>query len=503
MAEHDQDNRLPTTLAERFEKYRTEVQQIVTRGLEHPRYELKRSATISREQLPDRLDFVKLIQGLANAHIAEERFIIIGADKKERKFYDIENAAEFDPAKVSQVLSKYLDPQPRFEVFNDVRANSGESYVLIVLSPDQPRPIVVVCEGSTEKRLHFRLGDIWIKKNTNLQTATRADLNTMYEDSINRRVDEEAESRARRRFEHFRDEFGSVFAMQAAPLAPTPELLVGTKPHLLKFVEITIATGNVLSFKMLLEMGRERLVDRWDLHQVDGPGMPVDVETWITELAQFYQDEFVPALESSVHLGMQIIKYDASPEWLSLVVEALIETFETCRRLDRLKSSVISANSRALNFSRPAYEVYIGIRTLATYAFMRKRTKYLKEILPRFVRLLTQDNSAQAYVPILFWPFSGRLEFPDMRGGRNLTLWNERIQSAWGSYFGTFEKFLNAASQLEFVLEFNSYVFEVVQNPQVNKLREEWGEGYLDTCPIFGLITSTRWYRWQSNSTIF
>jgi hypothetical protein len=273
--------------------------------------------------------------------------------------------------------------------------------------------------------------------------------------------------------------------MQAAPLAPTPELLAGTKPHLLKFVEITIATGNVLSFKMLLEMGRERLVDRWDLHQVDGPGMPVDVETWITELAQFYQDEFVPALESSVHLGMQIIKYDASPEWLSLVVEALIETFETCRRLDRLKSSVISANSRALNFSRPAYEVYIGIRTLATYAFMRKRTKYLKEILPRFVRLLTQDNSAQAYVPILFWPFSGRLEFPDMRGGRNLTLWNERIQSAWGSYFGTFEKFLNAASQLEFVLEFNSYVFEVVQNPQVNKLREEWGGRVFGYLPDF------------------
>src|SRR5229473_989972 len=127
MAESGQENRSPITLAERFDRYCVAVQQVVERGIEHPSYELKRAVTISKENLADRLDFVKLIQGLANAHIAEERFVVIGADQKERKFYNVANVDEFDPAKVSQIIAKYLDPQPRLEVFNNIRADSGES----------------------------------------------------------------------------------------------------------------------------------------------------------------------------------------------------------------------------------------------------------------------------------------------------------------------------------------------------------------------------------------
>ena len=139
MAEFTQENRAPITLAERFDRYCAEVEQIVSRGIEHPRFELKRSATIARDKLADRLDFVKLIQGMANAHMNDERFIVIGADQKERKFYHVEHANEFDPANLSQILSKYFDPQPRLEVFNNVQAQSGESYVLIVIGPEQPR----------------------------------------------------------------------------------------------------------------------------------------------------------------------------------------------------------------------------------------------------------------------------------------------------------------------------------------------------------------------------
>jgi hypothetical protein len=117
MAERAEAERSPVTLAERFDSYRSSIEQNVARGIEHPTFELKRSATISRDSLPDRLDFIKLIQGLANADIEEERFIVIGADQKERRFYDVGNAGEFDPANLSRILSKYLDPQPSIEVF--------------------------------------------------------------------------------------------------------------------------------------------------------------------------------------------------------------------------------------------------------------------------------------------------------------------------------------------------------------------------------------------------
>ncbi len=44
MAESGQEKRSPITLAERFDRYRAAVQQVVERGIEHPTYELKRAS---------------------------------------------------------------------------------------------------------------------------------------------------------------------------------------------------------------------------------------------------------------------------------------------------------------------------------------------------------------------------------------------------------------------------------------------------------------------------
>jgi hypothetical protein len=161
------------------------------------------------------------------------------------------NADEFDPAKLAQVISKYLDPQPRIEVFNNIRAEGGERYVLIVFSPDQPRPIVTVSEGTSDtpqKRTHFRLGDIWIKKGTGLQTATRADLDSIYE----RHVNEEAENRGRRRFKHFREELEpSVGVSSLAISTPSRALLVGDRKDLRSFAEVAISTADIGRLRIL------------------------------------------------------------------------------------------------------------------------------------------------------------------------------------------------------------------------------------------------------------
>jgi hypothetical protein len=485
MAEPTNPDRSPVTLAERFDSYKSEVEQIVVRGIEHPSYELKRCATVSRDNLADRLDFVKLIQGLANAHLNSERFIVVGADQRERRFVDVTNADEFDPATLSQIISKYLAPPPRVEVFNRIRAEGGESYVLIVINPDQPCPIVAVTEGQSKERVHFRVGDIWIKENTSLRLATRTDLDAMYERHMKARVEEEAENRARRRFDHFREEFAPALAKESSTAIPRPALLVGPRKDLRSFAESTICTGDILRLRMLLEMARDQLVEEWGSHQVNGPGLPEDPGAWAVEIREFYRDGFIPALESAVEVGLQIIKYDAARESFDLVFDGLVETFEACRRLDRLKSSVVAANPNALLFARPAYEVYIAVRVLATYAVRRKRWHFLKGIIPRFVRAFTVDNLSQIQIPIVFWPFSSGLELPDMREGRNWTLWNERVKSAWVPYFGAAEEFLSAAAQLEFILEFNSYIFMAVKNAEIQKLREKLGNKYFAYVPDF------------------
>jgi hypothetical protein len=59
----------------------------------------------------------------------------------------------------------------------------------------------------------------------------------------------------------------------------------------------------------------------------------------------------------------------------------------------------------------------------------------------------------------LFWPFypspftSGEFDH-----GRALYFWKQRIGAAWMKYFGNVSKFVAASYQLEFLLEFNSYL---------------------------------------------
>jgi hypothetical protein len=242
-----------------------------------------------------------------------------------------------------------------------------------------------------------------------------------------------------------------------------------------KFAEAAISGGNATNFKMFLEMARERLVERWDSHESGGLGTTLDHDTWFAKRAEIYRNEFIPALDSTVDLGLKVIKYDASLEWAGFTVNVLLESFEACRRMEQLSPRLIAVRTEAVPFARPAYDVYVGVRTIATYAVMRERFRFLKEVLPKYVRCFTMDSTSQVYVPLLFWPFSGVPGLPDMRQGRNETLWNEHIHKAWGQYFGTLEKFLAAAFQLEFILEFNSYIFEGVQIPEVEKLRQTFG----------------------------
>jgi hypothetical protein len=87
------------TLSDRLNHYRLEAQQIVAAGAEHPRWELTRQASLNKNQIEERADFVKLVQGIANAHLREERVLVIGTDQKNKVFQAVTNFAEFDPAR--------------------------------------------------------------------------------------------------------------------------------------------------------------------------------------------------------------------------------------------------------------------------------------------------------------------------------------------------------------------------------------------------------------------
>jgi hypothetical protein len=457
MAQGKPDGEEPqAALSERIAEYIQEIQSLITQGIEHPRFEFKRLSSISRDNLDDRLDFIKLLQGVANAEIPGERCIIIGGDPKEKLFYPVTNTAEFDQATVSTVVAKYLDPSPRFQVFNNLQTDDGHPFVLFVLDANQPRPIVVKTEGKkADGKTRLQIGDIWIKKGTALQLAARADLDLMYQ----LRMEEEAEDRARKRFKHF-SEISSV-PHSFSPLTtrlPAREMLMGPAPEFRRFVEELIAANDHPRFRMLLELARESLVERWDNLNTSGPGLPPKVQDYVSEVNDFFRDEFLPSIQSVVSLGLLVLKYDFQTDWLQAIVDTLLEAFDASRGLQRLKSGYVIQESDSLPWWRPAFEIYVALKCLAAYALGRDRSRFLGVILPRLIARIAVDDQRSLRTPVLFWPLPGGL-FPtgELDDGRSAFFWKERISTSWGKYFGTYEKFLGPACELEFILELNSY----------------------------------------------
>lgn len=453
MPEKQQNEQVPPKLSARIETHRVEAQALVKQGGEQPNYEYKRSVTLGRDSLEDRLDFVKLVQSVSNADISGERCIVIGGDPKEKAFHPVVNPADFDPANLSKILKMYLDPLPLFSSC-PVTTDDGIPFFLIVLEASQPTPIVVIKQGQTEKgKTRLEEGDVWIKSNTNTVRATRADLDRMYKV----RMEEEAEDRARKRFDHFREVLPSVHAARTAAVAlPSAELIFGPRTGLRAFMAELLATDDDRRFKMLLELCRETLVEGWDRfeHRDSAEGLA----QFFSRLDDFRTNQFLPALDSVVDLGLLVIKHNARSDSLTPVVDLLIETFDAGRRLIRFQRYGSPKNDKfPASWWRPAFDTYYSIRTLAAYAVTRQRLTFLGEILPRVVTRLSMDpTSRDVRAPMILWPFWG-LSFDDFKHGRATYFWQDRIAAAWGTYFGNEEKFVAATEQLELLLELNSY----------------------------------------------
>jgi len=464
------------TLSDRIQAFRREIQSLVAQGAEHPRFEFKRSCSIIRENLDDRLDFVKLLQGIANSSANAERCIVIGADPKAKEFCPVSNFAEFDWAAVSALAEKYLDPVPQFEVFNNLQTDAGVTFVLIVLGAVQPQPVLIKTEGAkADGKTRLRVGEIWIKRGTALQTATRADLNSMYR----QQMEAEAEARARERFKHFTDLSRSTHAAGIATRLPSRELLVGPVEDFQVFVEELIAADDRVRFRMLVELIQEPLTDGWRSLDARVRASSGTVQEYVTEANKFFRDEFLPSLQSLVSVGLLIIKHDCHAEWLQSVVDSVVDAFEGSRHLQGLKSGYVAQGQDPLPWWRPASEIYVALKCIASYAILRKRLRFLGSVMPRMVARISVDDRKTMETPVLFWPFEQTIfEGEELNDGRSTFFWKERVSAAWGKYFATPEKYLGAACQLEFLLEFNSYLgINSAGDPKIAKWLEINAEG--------------------------
>jgi hypothetical protein len=470
-------------LPQRFDNYSALVENIVIRGIEHPRCELKRQVAIS--ETGDRFEFIKLLQGLANSHSDGECLIVIGADEENAKFVQVENVDDFDKARLSPMFSKFLDPEPLYEIFKQT-ASTGEQYILFVLNPLQPRPIMALVDGKTEAKGYFRPGDIWIKHNTGLRPAKKADLDQMYEPVIDR----EAAKRARTVIEHLKQELGAANIAPDMNPIPAEDALVASRASLRHFVKGRLAAKEPVPFNMLLEMARNSLVVKWNKTNSGHFSIYGVNDEEHEAFLSAYSAEYLPVLQSVIDMGLSVIMYEGPLDWHKRVIDLLVEAFESASQLGRLAAFRDAEANRAyqpnmfpdraegyqitpLAVGRPAYEVYLGARVLATYATMRKRSEYLTYLLSRFVHTATEDRHRDTVQPILFWPFSGDLGLPPMTNGRNEDFWQQRVSLSWAEEFGSKEMFLGAAAGLELILELNSHLFVYDTDPDIKEYKDK------------------------------
>jgi len=461
MAGNDMAPQPDQALSERKRRYAEEVERLVGEGVENPRCELTREVSLEKDDAKSRADFVKLVQGLANAHLTEERFLVIGADKKERRFYPVANPGQFDQAKVTAILRRYLEPLPLIEVFDTMETAQDIPYVLVVLSARQPRPVVTIGEikltnkESGETSFLLRKSSVWIKVGTGLQEASSQDFESILEE----RIETEAESRARARLAYFREELvaGIQMGHTGAQRIPSRDLVYGSDETFRLYCQEILHAGSESLAAMLLELFRDILIEGWNELSAYDPDAVADPRAFLSDVDKFRTDIFLPALRRVVEFGLLLIKHEANEEWFRKTCDVLQDVFDSSHRLVRLGSIDSIQQPVSIDEYRgremPALEAFIGFRTLTYYAIKRERYQYLRNPLKRRVRPVGSQPGVLR--PILFWPLRIVTTGPE---GPIALFWERRIKNVWAGYFRSHTDYVASACQLEFVLEFNSYL---------------------------------------------
>lgn len=448
MPEHvSQPDETQERLSNQVSAYRSEAISLISQGIEHARFEVKRICPIAGDvQKRKRAAFVKVVQGLANAHIDGERLFLIGADSREKRFYPLDDVAQYDQAKVGDLLKSALEPMPEFTVL-PFETDGGEKFVVVVVASEQPRPIVCKSDlADIEEKTGLRRGEIWIKENTSLRLTNRDDFERM----VKTRIDLESEARAKIRFSEYlaaTDLSRTIFQRPTISL-PQKDLIFGSEGGFRQFVEELIATGDGLRFRMLLELFRDELIEAW--HSIGAFRITTGSTGLESRSTEYIKNSFSPSLHRLAQLALLMCKFDASLDWFNEAIDLVAQTHLMAVNLEGLPSLNLTESSLTRRIQIPAAR---AARVIAAYALKRQRYKFFGTCVVKYSRI-RRDRSLQ---PLLF-DWRDRTEPTDpTKVGLAGEVWDD--MGSWiVAFFGSVEDMNNAFAQLEFVLEFNSFL---------------------------------------------
>jgi hypothetical protein len=476
------------------------VEKVVQEVGEHPQYELKKSCRL--DVIAQKIELVKDIQSIATSRIETEKYLVIGVDEASKSFCTVSNTADFDDARIRQLLGKYLTPIPEFELFR-LTTSAGAQFVLFVVPKQRIRRILAKATvnddnpGSPQKLL-LREGDLWTKgPSSGKRLATPEDWDEIYEEVIER----EAEKRASRRTAHLMDRVVAQERLRASSgVVSMPSFT--TDEEFGALVEHFCSSGDKDRFRLLLERLRDDLVEGW--HSVGAYENRHELintyQTWtpfIEKLADHKRNVFMPAMRRLASAGILVVKNGGPVQFLEQVLDLLKEVFESSHQLSMMQTAFdmekvfveyqqgppVTAG-RHLSHTVPALESLISLHLIGGYIFKRSRFEYVSSLLRADVYKAGPPTRGQTKkIPMCFWPLSegrGEPEQLHHRAGRiNLCVDRVDADQTYLKLFGSKRVVMDVLCQYEFCLELNSYLSE--SRDESARTAEYVAERYPDT----------------------
>jgi hypothetical protein len=466
----ENENRSTASLPERATGYKEEVEKVVREVGEHPLYELKRSCSF--RNLAEKIEFVKDIQSIATSRIETEKFLVIGADATTKTFQPVQNLTEFDEATVRQLLDRYLNPVPDFELFQ-LTSSDGCPYVLFVVPKQKRRRILakVTVEDSTDSKpkVLLREGDLWTKgASTGKRLAKPDDWDEIYEEVI----ETETERRTRQRTAHAlelataREKVRPSYAQSSLPSFFTDE-------EFQALMEDLCSAQDRARFNVLLERLRDDLVEGW--HEIgayqESPSLLANPTASILELKERVRENiknvFRPAMHWLTLAGIYVVKNSGPIPFLDAVADLLKEVFDTSHQLVMARSltpyeTTSRSSDEHVSHTVPALESLVSLHLIGAYLTKRSRFQYMRSLFrPVVYRAGQRLGEQEKKTLMVFWPLRGGCGEPDelqYRAGR-INHCTKRIESdlTYLHLFGSVTAATGALCQYELCIELNSH----------------------------------------------
>ena len=405
--------------------------------------------------------------------IASEKYLVIGADEASRTFVPVTNTDEFDEANLRQILDKYLDPIPQFEVFRLSTMNDEIPFVLLVIGKQRKRRILaketVDLTTDLKPRVLIREGDLWTKgDSTGKRLAGPEDWDDVYEEFVER----ESELRTRSRTDHLMQK---VIAQERLRVTSGP---ITTLPAYLSDEEFKIVAEEICvendgnRLRILLERLRDDLIEGWhSFGAYDDKPIQSNLQLIPSMRAaarKYRDDRFRPAMQRLTFLGLIMVKNCGPLSFFEQVMDLVCETYGTSDQLRGLRvSTTRGVRSKHLeehvSHTAVALESLLSTYCLGAYIARRRRFDYFRPLLNQLVYLAGRDVYLETKKqPLAMWPLHsgwGEPEQLQRRAGRiDLCALKIKTDPVFSTLFGSETSVQEALIQFEFLVEWNSFL---------------------------------------------